>query len=448
MKSVGIKLSRSDRLLVIALLLIAVATAMVGVWARGPEQAGSDAPVPSSFYNDRGGTKAAYRVMERLGYRVGRLQRRITPERLASYNGLLVLQPGGIAEDERRALLEWVESGGRLVLSPGFSGAMNPRAIMRGGPGAAEPWFNSYSVKEETEEPGEWPSAEEGDPFRLPWEWGGLRWHGEERFEGDDPLFEGIHQVVTRPNTRFNADEPVTEDGPFDAERTRVIWRDQRGAVALRIEHGQGWVIAWGDPYTLSNAGLSQADNPMLLANLARELAGSSSGEGGSGGGGAGAVIAFDEYHHGFVAHDMGAVAMVKLLAWEGRGWAWAQALLAAAAGLLMVSVRFGAPRDLVPRLRRQQSEFVEAGARLIDQAGGVALAWNWLRDHYRGELCRRVHLPADAESTHLAEAVEARCGIDIAPAMADNPPADRSEMLSRARTLHRAVECLRHGTE
>ena len=140
-----------------------------------------------------------------------------------------------------------------------------------------------------------------------------------------------------------------------------AFWKDKAGIVGLRVEFGEGTIVALADPYPLTNLGISDADNGLLLANLARDLSARYPGQ-----------IAFDEFHLGFPQHDCSSVAMAKLMLAGPWRWAVAQAVVVAVLALWAGAVRFGSPRDVTLRRRRQHREFAEAAGRLLNEAGAT----------------------------------------------------------------------------
>ena len=77
--------------------------------------------------------------------------------------------------------------------------------------------------------------------------------------------------------------------GPLEKLAPHVFWKDEQGIVGLWAKFGRGTIVALADTYPLSNVGLGDADNGLLLGNLARELSAHYPGQ-----------ITFDEYHLGF----------------------------------------------------------------------------------------------------------------------------------------------------
>ena len=251
--------------------------------------------------------------------------------------------------------------------------------------------------------------------------------------------------------------------------QAHAFWTDAQGIVGLRATLGKGAVVALADSYPLSNLGIAEADNGLLLGNLAREMSARYPGQ-----------IAFDEYHLGFPQQDWLSLAMVKLLAAGPWRWAIGQALLACLLGLYAGAIRFGSPRDLARAPRRQHREFAEAAGRLLEQAGGGALAAEALYRHYRDRICRaaaldcKPHTPSAEETAHgvwglhhgetahggclphyqreLRAKVAGRCGPEAADALeqaaaAADGPVGPQKLLAVFRKLHHLVEALDHGT-
>jgi hypothetical protein len=403
-----------------------------------PEKTGGPVQKPSTFFNVGYGTKAAYLVLERLEYPVGRLRRPITEHTLDGIGCLFILKPlVGLESFELDELKEWVSQGHALVVVPGRSTSEHFATEGQAAPEAEEPefhirwrdhfedWFNfEEGAANGPETPG---TAAEADRAGL----GTV-------LDAGEPICAGIRRLTAGGPRRF-AKSPVT--GFLDKMPVTAFWKDKLGTVGLRVQCGEGTIVALAEAYPLTNLGISDADNGLLLGNIARELSRFSPGE-----------IAFDEYHHGFVQRDWTAVAMTKLMLTGPGRWAAAQALLVAVLGLYAGAVRFGSPRDVTPKPRRQQREFAEAAGRLLDEAGATTMAAETLTRYYRDRLCRALHLEPDSDDARLSRAVRERSGQEIAGVLkladhAKSRAIGRKELLTIAQQLHRVTETLDHGT-
>jgi hypothetical protein len=253
-----------------------------------------------------------------------------------------------------------------------------------------------------------------------------------------EPICAGIRELVAESDRRFGK-SPLR--GPLANAPAKTFWSDNLGIVGLRVELGQGTIVALADPYPLTNVGIGEADNGLLLGNMVRELSRQYPGE-----------VGFDEYHQGFAERDWSAVAMAKLMLSGPWRWAVGQAALVGLLALYAAAVRFGSPQDVVYKPRRQHREFAEAAGRLLNEAGAVSLAAATLLRHYRGRLCRLVHVEPDVDDVRLAQAVRDRSRQEIGELLqqartAASSPVGRQELLAITQKLHRAVEALDHGT-
>jgi hypothetical protein len=413
------RLSRTDRLLLGLLLPLALLAALATWWAMPPKKEGSWLGQPSTFFNDAHGTKAAYLALERLGVGVRRLREPIAAETLAGAAALVVLEPiEGLEKSETRALREWIERGHRLLVAPTVR--PNPLAPSSG---FFDQWFRTAPPAQAVVEPDGRITARSGVEL-----------------DAGDELFAGIRTLVAGVDSRFPPGAAVI--GALARAPVEDLWQDRYGVVALRVRLGDGEIIALSDTYPLSNRGLADADNALLLGNLAREL------EAGDPGG----AIVFDELHQGFPLRDASWVVVARLMLEERWGWAVAQGVLVAALALYGAGVRFGAARDVVRRQRRRHGEFAEAAGRVLDAAGATGLAFETLWAHYRARLCRALHLPDDADDRALAGAAARTAALDLTPlverAAACRAPCrpTRSQLLAMTSEMHRALEVLQHG--
>lgn len=401
------RLNRSDRVIAAILVVMVILSALVSSMLLPTERQGSLFTQPSTFHNDESGAKAMWLAIDRLGYDHAQLRRTMTDTTLAPLDALFVLAPlVPFEEDEARTLRKWVENGGVLVYVPSVFDSLG--------------WLETKQVGDR--------KMDDKSPRRIA--------RTGEALSSDDPLLRGIEQLSTQPAIRFDAANPVKSNALHGATAT-TIWRDEDGAVLVRIKLGRGQILALGDSYPLSNLGLKDPGNAALLAAFLEATAGPQ----GNG------TIGFDEYHHGYLQRDMSPVAMWKLLIHGGRGWGATQLIFAVALALFLAAVRFGAARDLFVRRRRQQGEFIEAAGAMLAKAGGVQLAWETMCRQYRSALARAVGLPATTPVHDLVEVAQQRGSGDLSIlATTDAARIGHRDLLHMAQRCHDAIERLKRG--
>lgn len=393
------KLSPVQRADLVVLGILLPVMALVGLLAyvlTPAKRVGVGDRRASTFHNAPGGAKAAYLVAQQMGYPVTQFRRVIEPHRLEALKGLIILQPEQEpSKDELAAVLQWVRDGGRLLVSQMDSGwlAQNPRHLQA----PAQPVLRR-----------------------------------------DDPLLAGVGTLNPGDTQRrlANQDVPI---GPLRDAPHAVLWGDEAGALLVRIELGQGRIIALADPSVLANDHLGSYDHVALWVNLLDEL-------------GQGGTIAFAEYHHGFAEHESFRTALTKLVFAERWRGAAAQAVLVGLLALLTAAVRFGRPDPVRVLPRRSHGEFARAAGRLLYEQHATRPVCHTLYHHYRGLLTARTHLRPDAGDRELADAL-ARRGVQHAEralsrarSLLDQPALRREHAHEIARTLHHLLEQSEHA--
>ncbi|MGB7925390.1 MAG: DUF4350 domain-containing protein [Pyrinomonadaceae bacterium] len=170
---------------------------------------------------------------------------------------------------------------------------------------------------------------------------------------------------------------------------------DKRGALLVDYIHGAGRIIVLSDPYIFANGGISQADNLRLAVNTVA---------------GAGGLIAFDEYHqrrgvthNQLIAYFAGTPALSML----------AQATLIVLMVLWTRGRRFARPLPVARVDRRSKLEFVASMAELQQRARAYDLAIENIYTRTRRVLARYSGLESSAPSSEIAARVAARSKID-----------------------------------
>lgn len=416
-------LARADRILLSIVLLVAVLAALLH-WLLVPEKTGSIMRMPSTFFNVPSGAKAGYEVLQRLDYSTTRLRRRISAKTLDGIGVLFVLRPEtGLGRDEIAALEAWIDDGHALVVVPGEP--FGAKASPTGDDDYLNEWFD-WKKESSALSPPAFPPVERPSNASKP--------------KADNPLTEGIDELATSDHRRF-ADKTPFRGWAADKSAGNVFWKDQRGTIGIEAASGDGAIIALADEYPFTNVGLSEHDDGLLLANIARELSGRYPGE-----------IAFDEYHLGMADRDVSEVAIAKLVFSGPWRWVAWQAVLVGLLALVAQAVRFGKPRDVERKLRRQHREFAEAAGRLFEEAGAAPLAAKTVYRYYRDRLCRQLFLDAQADQRQICEAVQRRAGPDAAARLRQaqeilRGPIGKQRLLALVQDLHRVTEAIERGT-
>ena len=170
---------------------------------------------------------------------------------------------------------------------------------------------------------------------------------------------------------------------------------DKRGALLVDYQYGLGKVVVLSDPYIVSNSGIKLNDNLQLAINAITARDG---------------VIAFDEYHQGrgvtqnaFAAYFAG----TPVLALGGQ------------IGLLVLLMlwtnarRFGRPLPLPQVDRRSSLEFVASMAELQERSRAYDLAIENIYTRTRRVLARHAGLNYNSSRSEIAARVAERSSID-----------------------------------
>lgn len=351
----------------VAVVLLAVAGMVFG---GGPTKV----EYGTSYDASAGGFRAAYLVLERLGYPVARSRR---PP--AGTDVRWVLFPDKLGSKETDALDDWVRRGGVLLLAddrPDVAAKLGVTVTVRGAAPRGEPT------------PGMTPLP----PRSVP---------------------QGETYTASAPDVTHVLAGPAEVSGPAGVDSWGTV-----GGRPLVTVHSRGrgevWLLRRPDVFT--NANLKGEDNAVLLARLADAMLADRPG----------GRLAFDEHCHGL--RDRPDVA--ELLFRPPVLGVTLQALALAALVLWHAGVRFGPPRPDPPPHRRSKEEFLNALAGLLARAGDRADAFRTVRDDLRRRLEADLGLPAGTPPADLAREAARRRGTDADRLTrllaADAPPAGR----------------------
>lgn len=233
------RLDRTDRsLLIVAgvlVLALAIATSVLS-----PSQQGGRTGYPSSYSTSWDGAKAAYLLLEDLGYDIQRWDKSPTELAGEAQNQVLILaspqQPP--TSEETAALRRFLENGGRIVAT-----GSNAALFLPGGDFFAE----MDDTQDETKFPAILPSS----------------------------LALGAPEISMAAPIEWH---------PRKMDEIAVYGNSDTAAV-VTYSMGKGTIVWWGSPSPLTNRGIQQPGNLRLLLN--------------SVGGMEDKEILWDEYFHG-----------------------------------------------------------------------------------------------------------------------------------------------------
>lgn len=231
------RLDRTDRAILtgtaILVVVLAIATAVLGT-SRQRGRAG----YPSSYSTQWDGAKAAYLLLEKLGYHIERWNESPTSLGADARGEVLILadpiQPPTV--EEIAALREFFQHGGRIFATGERAAAYLPEA---------EPFDESDDLEE-----AKFPAL--------------------------------VHSPLTADAPEISMAPPVAWH-PHGGNLTEVYGNSQTAAV-VTYAVGVGRVVWWGSPSPLTNRTIKDSGNLLLLLNSV---------------GGPGKHILWDEYFHG-----------------------------------------------------------------------------------------------------------------------------------------------------
>jgi hypothetical protein len=268
----------------------------------------------STFRASPDGAKALEQLCERLGARVER-----RTERLIALEGtdvLFVLEPDALAgglfqpigrfgDDEAKAVERWVRAGGTLVVAASAPGALH----------------EAFGVTL-----AEAPAGEAELSPAVP-----------------SALARGVERLEAGPSRAALA---------CAREDAVPIFRRGAAPAALAIRAGRGRAVFFADPGIFANKAIGAADNAVLAANLLAAVRPP-------------ARVAFDEFHHGFVA-ERGVVGYI------GRRQL-APLLVQAAGAILILAGALGGRRGRAPRLEEERPPESRESVRAMAEIYGRA---------------------------------------------------------------------------
>ena len=416
--------------LIIIITLVAVIVVLVALNAASYvriEYAGDSEVLPdrSTFNSGATGTQAFYDFLHESGHQVMRW-RESTSSLLVltdpKPSTLVVIGPMKVpyTNREARELMQWVESGGRLILV-----ARNPDSRLLA---PAADWMISV------------------DPLTYPWS--DLDPNNfEQMTSGVTPLKPAQPTTLARnvdsvmpsrfmgaitfaphtPESKPTSDEaneltddededsgyydrPPTTGGGLPAEQAVagtptgqrierstapvVHFGEKRGALLIDYPYGNGRIVILSDPYIVANNGINRADNLLLALNAV---------------GGSGGLIAFDEFHQGRpTTHN----ALFQYFSGTPVLAICAQLALIGVAIVWSRGRRFARPLPLPHVDRRSKLEFVASMAELQQRARAHDLALENIYARVRRVLVRYGGVNNSTPRAEVARRVAMRSGM------------------------------------
>src|SRR6266550_2914859 len=396
-----------QRFLIILMFLLAVLILIaINSFAYVQEEDKVDsetAPNRSSYNAGATGTRAFFDLLNESGYKVTRWREPST--KLLGSGGdkvgtfVIVGRPAlSIDEEEAKALVLWVEHGGRLVL---IDRRPNEALLPRSGNWQITTEFIGYpnfnidpaDQKEMTQDV---KAARPTQPTPLTLGVGSVmpsRFYSEIKFSRDAKTAN-----VAGGNGGEHSSAPSlgTKSDPDDLLTPAPVVHLSAGEKNLLIDypHGRGRIVVLSDPFIIANDGINLQDNLQLGINLV-----SNSG-----------LIAFDEFHQGrgnthnaFVNYFSG----TPILAIGGQ------------LALLLILIlwtrghRFARPLPLARVDRRSTLEFVASMAELQERAQAFDLAIENIYGRTRRVLARYAGVDYNTSRAEIAARVAARSSLE-----------------------------------
>jgi hypothetical protein len=214
-------LDSGDRKLLIGASVLLVIL-MVASAYLSPQQNSGRSSYPSSYATDWGGAKAPYLLLQDLHYRVERWEQSPTEIGGTSRDEVLILAGPTQApsDDERSAIFDFLQQGGRVVASGSGAAKLLPDA---------PPLTQNYLTEETSKFPALLPS----------------------------PLMRGAPEISMFP----------PEDWQPKSPSQLVVYGNQETAAVITYQVGKGQVIFWGDSAPLTNGGIRESGNLPLFLN-------------------------------------------------------------------------------------------------------------------------------------------------------------------------------------
>jgi hypothetical protein len=216
-------LDSADRKLLIGAGVFFAALVVAAAVVSPPQFSGSSAD-PSSYSPTWNGAEGAYLMLQQLGYDVSRWESSPTELPADSTGYVLILaDPDPTqtpSEEERFALIEFVENGGRVIATGAAASALLPERS----------------------------DFQEGDPLEPPKMFAAL---------APSPIVRGAPQITMTPPSNWS----------FRSVRQIALYGDESTAAVITYQFGKGEVIWWAAPTPLTNGAILNSANLNFFLN-------------------------------------------------------------------------------------------------------------------------------------------------------------------------------------
>jgi hypothetical protein len=340
----------SDRklLLIAGAVMLVLAAALAIVSPPPPEQGGG---IPSIYSDGSGGAHAAFLLLQELHRRVRAWERPPTDLPQDSQAAILILAnpEENPSSAEKEALLQFAESGGRIIFTGARIGDFFPDAESSDVP-LARPWA-TYQAN--------FPSSYTRHAAKI-----SLQMQSE--WEGNNPAAFALYG---------DADSPAV-----------MVW-----------SVGDGAILWWAGPTPLTNAGITQEGNLNFFVDAVSDpLAGA----------GEQPEIYWDEYFHGQRATLWAYFQKTPV------PWGLLQFAVLGLAVLFTFSRRSGPMMMPAVATRLAPLEFVDTLGGLYQRAHAEPAVVEAVYQRFRGTLTRHLRLPMTIPNALLDEAARGRLGL------------------------------------
>jgi hypothetical protein len=361
-------LDRADRKLLIGAAILLVILVVVSA-VVSPQQASEESGFPSTYSADWNGAKAAFLLLQDLGYHVERWEQ--SPAEILGDPGntvLVLVNPAEVpSEEERSAISEFVQRGGR-VLATGRSVAwLLPETNALLGP--------------------QNPDVDTSSPSAA-------------------PVFDGRYDFETVAQFSPLTPSPIMRDAPEitmsapdhwepDLPGQIVVYGNNDTAAVITYQVGKGEIVWWAAPTPLTNGAIRDASNVKLFLNSVVPSPG--------------VRILWDEYFHG--THG----SLWSYFTRSPLPWGVVQFGVIFVAILATYSRRSGPIRTPAAVSRLSPLEFVETLGDLYQSAHADAAAIQVSYQRLRFLLTRTLGLAVNVPVAELARSASQQLSWDEA---------------------------------